>query len=99
MKYILICCLFLLTFIWWQRYSILKLKNENQLLLQQNLQLSQNQEKFNKKLENFNEKQKQASRQIAKLKDKAQRQDDDCYNRSISSAYIELVRNNSVSNN
>ena len=92
MKYTLFFCLSLLTFVWWQRYSILKLQNENKLLLQQNLQLNQNQEKFNKTLEDFNEKQKQASLQIAKLKDVSQHQKDDCYNSPVSPAYIELVR-------
>lgn len=92
MKYILIFCLSLLTFVWWQRHSILKLQNENKLLLRQNSQLSQTQEKLNKQLENFNEKQKHASQQIAKLKDIAQHQKDDCYNSPVSPAYIELVR-------
>lgn len=92
MRSILVLCVLLAGYVCWQHFSLQKSEEKNQQLQQQNILLQQSKKDLTEKLEAYNDRQQKANRQIAKLKTKALRQEDDCYNRPLPDAYIEFVR-------
>ena len=92
MKYTAILCMLLASYAFWQHFSLQQSEEKNLRLQQQNEQLQKNQYNLVKKMEEFNAQQQKASRQIVKLKALARQNQNDCYYKPISAAYIDIVR-------
>lgn len=92
MKYTAILCMLLASYAFWQHFSLQQSEEKNLRLQQQNALLQKNQDNLVKKMEEFNAQQQKASLQIVKLKTQARQNQDDCYYKPISAAYIDIVR-------